>query len=163
MVLMLVGVALLVEPQPANSSRTDNIELPSISFRSAFLLVVSPKKNIPKPTGIKARTTGRNSEPGLAGISSAPEPVVLIVNVALEAVEPFSVTVAGLKEQDVKAGLPLQAKVIALLKPPIGVRLKVYVAGFPAATSAFAGVAVIPKSGGTNGTVSAVDVDVLPA
>ena len=89
--------------------------------------------------------------------------MVDIVNVELDAVEPLSVTVDGLNAQLLRAGLPLQAKVIALLKPPMGVRLSVYVAGFPAATRVLAGVTAIPKSGGTRGTERAVDVDELVA
>src|SRR5487761_2241992 len=99
MALMLVGVAVLVPPHPATKSRIDSIELPIIHLRSPFRRALPPTRNIAKPTGRKARLTAPTFMPNAPGICKAPVLVVVIVMVELEAVAPFSVSVAGLKEQ----------------------------------------------------------------
>ena len=88
--------------------------------------------------------------------------LVLIVSVEVIAAVPFGVILAGLKEQVEKVGKPLHARLVAELKPLMGVTVTVAVSVVPAAAVAVAGVSDIEKSAAGAAvivTVTAVDVD----
>jgi len=63
------------------------------------------------------------------------------------AAAPLGVTLAGLKRHVAFAGNPLQARLVAALKPLIGVTVTVMVAVLPFVTVPLVGVSEMEKSG----------------
>jgi hypothetical protein len=87
----------------------------------------------------------------------------MIVSVAVVAVVPLGVTLAGLNEQVAFVGSPLQARFVAALNPLNGVTITVTISELPALTVAVFGVSDMEKSAtgaAVMTTLSAAEVDV---
>jgi len=88
--------------------------------------------------------------------------VVLTVSMVVTALLPFGVTVGGLNEQVTPAGCPEQEKLMALIKPLLGVIVKLRVVDWPATTVALAEFVATVKSGGCEVTTCVSTDEVLP-
>ena len=96
-----------------------------------------------------ARSGISNSDSELPTNATAAFTLLSIVMVVLEAVVPFGVTVAGLKEHIEFAGRFEHANVVAPVKPLTGVTVTVAVAAVPAVTDALVGEIERVKSAGS--------------
>ena len=95
-------------------------------------------------------------------MSEATLVVVLTVRVVVTALLPLGVTVCGLNAQLTPAGCPEHEKAIGLIKPLLGVIVKLKVVDWPAATVALVEFVATTKSGGCEVTVCVSAADVLP-
>src|SRR5712692_257928 len=100
------------------------------------------------PWNIQTANNGCRFSPGRSGIcNTALGPVVFSARVAVTGL-PFGVTEAGVSVQVASAGKPEQLTDTGLLKPPVGVIVKVKVAVSPALILAVDGLEATVKSGG---------------